>query len=392
MNRIPPIDGKQHSQEHREWSVSHKWTHISSSKTLKSHIADAVGRLTGQSLVGVVIGPPKRRTQTLTAPENVVRETEVLWVGDLHGNIEILYKNLKSLKVMDTFGRWIGGNRRLVFLGDIIGDRGTTGLECMRQIDRLRKEARMAGGDISVLAGNHEDIAIWFLTQRRIASPIKEDDKYALEEQDDAALGHAFTNALNREQWLGIIEFPRDYLGFDVKPTAAGMKQIRHCGSVALHMMRSSPEGVTMLENICQMKLIEHIDDTLFVHTALTSNMARMIILHGVDALNEIYQQSLRNLLLSKKPIPPHSDYYKTIDTFLFVDNRENNLTEQEARELREMWFNRVFHGHEDNAGKITTIAGLEICSIDHSAGKRGGHMHKRSIGRIFVSGKVVNG
>lgn len=102
-------------------------------------------------------------------------------------------------------------------------------------------------------------------------------------------------------------------------------------------MMRSSPEGVTMLENICQMKLIEHIDDTLFVHTALTSNMARMIILHGVDALNEIYQQSLRNLLLSKKPIPPHSDYYKTIDTFLFVDNRENNLTEQEARELREM-------------------------------------------------------
>lgn len=61
---------------------------------------------------------------------------------------------------MDTFGRWIGGNRRLVFLGDIIGDRGTTGLECMRQIDRLRKEARMAGGDISVLAGNHEDIAI----------------------------------------------------------------------------------------------------------------------------------------------------------------------------------------------------------------------------------------
>lgn len=41
-----------------------------------------------------------------------------------------------------------------------MGDRGTTGLECMRQIDLLRNEARMAGGDITVLAGNHDDIAI----------------------------------------------------------------------------------------------------------------------------------------------------------------------------------------------------------------------------------------
>ena len=143
---------------------------------------------------------PIRRVECFTLPDEVYRSTEVHTIGDLHGNSEILERNLHSLGVMDTLGKWIGGNKRLVLLGDIIGDRGTTGLVCMRTIFRLRNEAREAGGDITVLAGNHEDIAISFLTDRPIAGTSP--DKSNL---------HAFKNAWLNMQGFGIIEFARDY-------------------------------------------------------------------------------------------------------------------------------------------------------------------------------------
>ena len=62
-----------------------------------------------------------------------------------------------------------------------------------------------------------------------------------------------------------------------------------------------------------------------------------MISAYGVDAINDAYQQSLRHLLLSKKEIDTHIDYDRIRDTFLFVNNRESNLTEEEAIALREM-------------------------------------------------------
>lgn len=55
-----------------------------------------------------------------------------------------MHKNMRSLGVVSTFGRWIGGRQRLVFLGDIIGDRDTHGLECMIEIHRLIREAYQA--------------------------------------------------------------------------------------------------------------------------------------------------------------------------------------------------------------------------------------------------------
>lgn len=115
------------------------------------------------------------------------------------------------------------------------------------------------------------------------------------------------------------------------------MKQIQHCGPVTLRMMRDTPEGIAMLKNISQMQLLDHIDDNLLIHAALSFSIARIIPLYGIDAINDAYQQSLRNLLQNKKEIAPHSDYGKMRDIFLFVNNRESNLSEEEAIRLRQM-------------------------------------------------------
>lgn len=170
MNRIPPTSRDKHLvPERQEGFVPVTGKHFSDPNSLKGRIGVMVHRVMSPSNHSVT-RPPKRYLKARMAPEDVPRETDVLGVGDLHGNVDILYKNLRSLGIISTFGVWTGGNQRLVLLGDIMGDRGVTGLECMRQIDRLRDEARAAGGDITVLAGNHDDIAISYLTRRRIAS------------------------------------------------------------------------------------------------------------------------------------------------------------------------------------------------------------------------------
>lgn len=98
-----------------------------------------------------------------------------------------------------------------------------------------------------------------------------------------------------------------------------------------------------MLENICRMKITEQIDDTLFVHTELTSEMTHMIDLYGIDYINDIYQQGLRNLLLSQDGDLP-LDFQDIVNTFLYVENRDNYLKPNEASRLRNQGINRVIH------------------------------------------------
>ena len=144
--------------------------------------------------------------------------------------------------------------------------------------------------------------------------------------------------------------------------------------------MREDPEGYNMLENICQMKIAEHIDDTLFVHTNLTSEMSQMICLKGVDWINTVYEQGLRDLLLSD--VEPSPSYQEVANIFLHVYNR-HYLSSNEAAVLRRQGFNRVIHGHIDNNGTLEMIGELEIYSVDRSAGKRGNNMSERSIAVI---------
>ncbi|MDR2540241.1 MAG: hypothetical protein LBD11_00200 [Candidatus Peribacteria bacterium] len=47
--------------------------------------------------------------------EKVKRSSDVVAIGDLHGEMIALEGNLKSAKLIDENGNWIGGNKKVVF-------------------------------------------------------------------------------------------------------------------------------------------------------------------------------------------------------------------------------------------------------------------------------------
>ena len=73
------------------------------------------------------------------------RKSDVIAIGDLHGEHQAMEDNLRSLDLIDDAGNWSGDNKVVVFHGDILADRGTTSLKTIEDIDMLRDQARANG-------------------------------------------------------------------------------------------------------------------------------------------------------------------------------------------------------------------------------------------------------
>src|SRR5688572_6589927 len=79
----------------------------------------------------------------------------IVAIGDIHGSYEGLTTILRRAGLVDEQLHWSGGTTVLVQTGDYT-DRGTDVRKVMDLLMQLEKEARAAGGQAIVLAGNHE--------------------------------------------------------------------------------------------------------------------------------------------------------------------------------------------------------------------------------------------
>ncbi|EGG06288.1 uncharacterized protein MELLADRAFT_74879 [Melampsora larici-populina 98AG31] len=79
----------------------------------------------------------------------------VVAIGDLHGDLPHAVRVLRLAELIDMRNKWIGKKTVLVQTGDIV-DRGRDTIVLYQLMDRLRNEAKAAGGAVVSLLGNHE--------------------------------------------------------------------------------------------------------------------------------------------------------------------------------------------------------------------------------------------
>ena len=76
-------------------------------------------------------------------------------VGDVHGRYNQLTNLLHKSNLINSDLEWIGGKAHLVFLGDLF-DRGDDVTKVLWFIYELEEKARLKGGKVHVVLGNHE--------------------------------------------------------------------------------------------------------------------------------------------------------------------------------------------------------------------------------------------
>lgn len=82
-------------------------------------------------------------------------EKRIVAVGDLNAADDVLIDILRGTRLIDQRLRWCGGAAELVQVGDLF-NRGGGAARALRLLLRLQREARAAGGKVTVLLGNHE--------------------------------------------------------------------------------------------------------------------------------------------------------------------------------------------------------------------------------------------
>ena len=83
------------------------------------------------------------------APERLVA------IGDLHGDLDAARRALRLAGAIDANDAWIGGKLVVVQTGDLL-DRGDDDRKILDLTERLKKEAKAAGGELVAMNGNHE--------------------------------------------------------------------------------------------------------------------------------------------------------------------------------------------------------------------------------------------
>jgi len=83
--------------------------------------------------------------------------SKILAIGDLHGEYDSFAKLLINTGVIDEKLSWRWGKGHIVICGDVF-DRGQKVTECLWLIYKLQQQARLAGGEVHLILGNHEII------------------------------------------------------------------------------------------------------------------------------------------------------------------------------------------------------------------------------------------
>ncbi len=94
---------------------------------------------------------PVAETKTSRVPE----AARVVAIGDLHGDLKVAKRAFVLAGATNDKDQWVGGQLVVVQTGDIL-DRGDDDRELLNFLDQQESAAKLAGGHVYRLNGNHE--------------------------------------------------------------------------------------------------------------------------------------------------------------------------------------------------------------------------------------------
>ncbi|MFA5821013.1 MAG: metallophosphoesterase, partial [Candidatus Gracilibacteria bacterium] len=271
---------------------------------------------------------PRRNPERLPY-EQVKRPTGVVTIGDLHGDLTAFNESLLKKGLTDKSGKWIGGNKKLVQTGDIF-DRGEESVQIVKRIQELRKQ----GADIEVLIGNHEDMLL------RGIMGNKEMMNIWLANNPGTELMDIFQKSGSK----GILE----------------------------HLKKNGA-----LDLIKEMKLVQQVDDVLYVHAEISRDLTGFIRKNGgIDNVNAKFKTGLDKAI--KGDVTELENFSKEYENLLWSrEHSKGKLSRGDldaiTSDLKDMGVNVVVHGHTPQRGgmqAVQEINGVRIINNDIAMSK----------------------
>jgi len=343
-----------------------------------------------------------RRNKKLLEINEILRPTEVMAVWDLHWNINALYWNLSTLWVISKNVDWIWGDTQLFFLWDIIGDRHASWFEILTKINELNKQAKLLWWAINIIAWNHDNMLISLLLWRDIPGWRSYVDYWHQTKWIQELI--EFVNEDEKEKQIKNLERIYSMTNSSYNPpNKLDRTQI-------LTNMKNSEKWRELLEIICNMKVVEQIDDILFVHTDIMPGMIELILKYWVDKINQIFQDWLKKVLLKWYNPQKLDEFCELIDVFLDTDNRYLFLSDSYLsgdlfakisldwikaklkdwlKGLKQKWINLIFHWHSNYWDFSLSESWIIIKSLDRFAYKKDDNDTVKSIGIVHKNWNI---
>jgi len=213
----------------------------------------------------------------------------VVAIGDIHADMSAFRSALRTAGAIDARDEWIGGALTVVQLGDLIG-RSNEEREVLDFVFDLQRKARLAGGTVHALIGNHEVFG------GRL---------------DNQAIGpNPFPS------WEGVPGLQLDHPRLRVLPS--------HARTRGAALMPGGPYA----RRIAEFPVILKLGSTVFVHGGVVPRWAR----YGIERIN----RDVRDWLLGLTNEPDSALGVDDGDRVMWTRQFSANVTEDDCAVLGE--------------------------------------------------------
>jgi len=326
----------------------------------------------------------QRRTTEHISPKEVIRPTNVVVIGDLHGNISALWGNLNASELIDENNNWIGGDTHVVFVGDILADRHQDGIQILHHIDKLQKQAALTNGEITVLSGNHDNYAI----SKLMGIPC---------EIDNFEVYNVFDYI---EQANGILEF----VHFLPKKTIEAINSLLQSknskkfelidmlmdGKLITNKLLETNIGKIILDQIKNFRLVVQVDDILITHTNLSDTMIRTLHEYGEDYINNVYINGKIAMLFDNKDESELHEHFLLFQHIFLNTNNRFYAADYALRSLKSLGINCIINGHTNTQTHFIQKDDLSIISVDFDSYKINTVDNKKSFIKINKKFEII--